>query len=78
MISIKNFHSSFIFVGGTSSSKSLTSSSSLSTQQLVPRFTSRGHTYRAVVGDTLILPCEVENLGKLKSLLIDLLESFDV
>ncbi|XP_063706931.1 protein amalgam [Culicoides brevitarsis] len=31
----------------------------------VPRFLSRGHTYRAVVADTLILPCEVENLGKL-------------
>ncbi len=29
-----------------------------------PRFLSRGHTYRAVVGDTLVLPCEVENLGK--------------
>lgn len=28
-----------------------------------PRFLSRGHTYRAVVGDTLVLPCEVENLG---------------
>ncbi|CAD7084484.1 unnamed protein product [Hermetia illucens] len=28
-----------------------------------PRFLSRGHTYRAVVGDTLALPCEVENLG---------------
>ncbi|XP_037028258.1 protein amalgam [Bradysia coprophila] len=30
-----------------------------------PRFLSRGHTYRAVVGDTLVLPCEVENLGGL-------------
>lgn len=29
-----------------------------------PRFLSRGHTYRAVVGETLTLPCEVENLGK--------------
>ncbi|KAH8251849.1 hypothetical protein KR038_009405 [Drosophila bunnanda] len=28
-----------------------------------PRFLSRGHTYRAVVGDTLVLPCQVENLG---------------
>ncbi|XP_017478456.1 PREDICTED: neural cell adhesion molecule 1 [Rhagoletis zephyria] len=28
-----------------------------------PRFLSRGHTYRAVVGDTLLLPCQVENLG---------------
>lgn len=29
----------------------------------LPRFLSRGHTYRAVVGDTLVLPCQVENLG---------------
>lgn len=29
------------------------------------RFLSRGHTYRVVVGETLVLPCEVENLGKL-------------
>ncbi|XP_050318083.1 hemicentin-2 [Bactrocera neohumeralis] len=28
-----------------------------------PHFLSRGHTYRAVVGDTLVLPCQVENLG---------------
>ncbi|XP_037819255.1 netrin receptor DCC [Lucilia sericata] len=35
--------------------------SSLSGPQ--PRFLSRGHTYRAVVGDTLVLPCQVENLG---------------
>ncbi|XP_063236622.1 lachesin isoform X2 [Bacillus rossius redtenbacheri] len=28
-----------------------------------PRFLSRGQTYRAVIGDTLVLPCEVENIG---------------
>uniref|UniRef100_A0A1B6E7S8 Ig-like domain-containing protein n=1 Tax=Clastoptera arizonana TaxID=38151 RepID=A0A1B6E7S8_9HEMI len=28
-----------------------------------PRFVSRGQTYRAVIGDTLVLPCEVEDLG---------------
>ncbi|XP_063236207.1 lachesin-like isoform X2 [Bacillus rossius redtenbacheri] len=28
-----------------------------------PRFSSRGQTFRAVIGDTLVLPCEVENLG---------------
>ncbi|XP_030569151.1 neurotrimin [Drosophila novamexicana] len=37
------------------------SSTSLTAAQ--PRFLSRGHTYRAVVGDTLVLPCQVENLG---------------
>ena len=29
-----------------------------------PRFISRGQTFRVVIGDTLVLPCEVENLGK--------------
>ncbi|XP_058119002.1 hemicentin-1 isoform X1 [Anopheles ziemanni] len=47
--------------GSSSSSKS----SSSPNNGLVPRFISRGHTYRAVVGDTLVLPCEVENLGTL-------------
>uniref|UniRef100_A0A8D8LHE8 Lachesin n=1 Tax=Cacopsylla melanoneura TaxID=428564 RepID=A0A8D8LHE8_9HEMI len=28
-----------------------------------PKFTSRGQTYRVVIGDTLVLPCEVENMG---------------
>ncbi|XP_058447791.1 neurotrimin-like [Malaya genurostris] len=48
-------------------SKSSGSSKGLSSSNngLVPRFISRGHTYRAVVGDTLVLPCEVENLGTL-------------
>lgn len=29
------------------------------------RFISQGHTYRAVVGETLTLPCEIENIGKI-------------
>lgn len=32
-----------------------------------PKFLSQGHTYRAVVGETLTLPCEVENLGKFRT-----------
>lgn len=28
-----------------------------------PKFISRGQTYRVVIGDTLVLPCEVEELG---------------
>lgn len=32
---------------------------------VAPHFLSRGQTYRSVVGDTLVLPCEVEDLGKL-------------
>lgn len=30
-----------------------------------PKFMSRGQTYRAVIGDTLVLPCEVQDLGML-------------
>ncbi|XP_077283152.1 limbic system-associated membrane protein-like [Arctopsyche grandis] len=30
-----------------------------------PKFLSRGQTYRAVIGDTLLLPCQVQNLGSL-------------
>lgn len=32
-----------------------------------PKFLSQGHTYRAVVGETLTLPCEVENLGEFRT-----------
>lgn len=28
-----------------------------------PQFMTKGHLYRAVVGDTIILPCKVKNLG---------------
>ncbi|XP_049534075.1 hemicentin-1-like [Anopheles darlingi] len=49
-------------IGGSSSSSK---GNSATNNGLVPRFISRGHTYRAVVGDTLVLPCEVENLGTL-------------
>lgn len=28
-----------------------------------PRFITKGQTYRVVIGDTVLLPCEVENLG---------------
>ncbi|XP_046675230.1 lachesin-like [Homalodisca vitripennis] len=30
----------------------------------IPRFLSRGQTYRVVISDTLVLPCEVEDLGE--------------
>ncbi|ETN68053.1 hypothetical protein AND_000116 [Anopheles darlingi] len=29
-----------------------------------PKFTSRSQSIRAVIGDTITLPCEVENLGE--------------
>uniref|UniRef100_A0A182QRB8 Uncharacterized protein n=1 Tax=Anopheles farauti TaxID=69004 RepID=A0A182QRB8_9DIPT len=49
-------------LGSSSSTSSSSKAGSSPNNGLVPRFTSRGHTYRAVVGDTLVLPCEVENL----------------
>lgn len=52
----------FLVISFSGDAKSLSAQST--SAGLVPRFLSRGHTYRAVVGDTLILPCEVENLGK--------------
>lgn len=30
---------------------------------MAPRFVSHSQTFRAVIGDTLVLPCEVEHLG---------------
>lgn len=30
-----------------------------------PKFISRGQSYRAVIGDTIILPCQVQDLGEL-------------
>ncbi|CAH1980374.1 unnamed protein product [Acanthoscelides obtectus] len=30
-----------------------------------PRFISRGSTFKVVTGDTVVLPCEIQNLGKL-------------
>ncbi|XP_063916510.1 MAM domain-containing glycosylphosphatidylinositol anchor protein 2-like [Zophobas morio] len=32
---------------------------------IVPRFVSRANTFRVVIGDTIVLPCEVQNLGSL-------------
>lgn len=28
-----------------------------------PKFVTRGHLYKAVIGDTIILPCKVKDLG---------------
>lgn len=36
----------------------------LGSPTVVPKFVSRGHLYKAVVGDTIELPCKVQNLGK--------------
>jgi hypothetical protein len=31
---------------------------------VAPKFITRGHLYKAVIGDTIILPCKVQNLGE--------------
>ncbi|CAO1426341.1 unnamed protein product [Diamesa serratosioi] len=35
----------------------------LETQTEVPKFITRGHLYKAVIGNTIILPCKVQDLG---------------
>lgn len=57
--SLKMFTSPLLFLS-ILGNKSLATTSSTSQ----PRFISQGHTYRAVVGESLLLPCEVENIGK--------------
>lgn len=32
----------------------------------VPKFLTRGHLYKAIVGDTIELPCKVHNLGNIQ------------
>jgi len=55
-------------LGNGQQSVAASSSSSLTAPQ--PRFLSRGNTYRSVVGDTLVLPCQVEHLGEWTILII--------
>ncbi|XP_026325473.1 igLON family member 5-like [Hyposmocoma kahamanoa] len=43
----------------------LTKAKNITNQNDGPRFLSRGHSFRTVVGDTLLLPCQVQNLGSL-------------
>lgn len=58
---ISNRGSNTRSLGNGQQSVAASSSSSLTAPQ--PRFLSRGNTYRSVVGDTLVLPCQVEHLG---------------
>ncbi|CAG9859474.1 unnamed protein product [Phyllotreta striolata] len=36
---------------------------SISSNHPVPRFISRGNTFKVVTGDTVVLPCEIQNLA---------------
>lgn len=42
----------------------LISTIDLDTSTVSPKFLSRGQLYKAIIGDTIILPCRVQNLGK--------------
>lgn len=33
-----------------------------------PKFITKGHLYKAVIGDTIILPCKVKDLGKTEAI----------
>lgn len=39
-----------------------------------PKFISRGQSYRAVIGDTIILPCATQDLGEKKNKLFSPLQ----
>lgn len=36
-----------------------------SSSAIQPKFLSRGQSYRAVIGDTIMLPCGTQDLGKI-------------
>lgn len=39
---------------------------------VAPKFVSRGHLYKAIIGDTIILPCKVQDLGNFTNILVNL------
>lgn len=59
------FKYDYVFSISGTNTRPMSTSQTSSMSGVQPHFLSRGHTYRAVVGDTLVLPCQVENLGKL-------------
>lgn len=43
-----------------------------------PKFISRGQSYRAVIGDTILLPCATQDLGEKRTLFIVIVSSLCV
>lgn len=44
-----------------------------SSSAIQPKFLSRGQSYRAVIGDTIMLPCGTQDLGKIDILLFNMI-----
>lgn len=53
----------FFFLGYGQNFDGLIPTTDFGSPTVVPKFVSRGHLYKAVVGDTIELPCKVQNLG---------------
>lgn len=53
----------------------LISTIDLETSTVSPKFLSRGQLYKAIIGDTIILPCRVQNLGK-NNLFLNILKKY--
>lgn len=53
-----------LFSGYGQNFEGLIPTTDFGTPTVVPKFVSRGHLYKAIVGDTIELPCKVQNLGK--------------
>ncbi|XP_037024266.1 limbic system-associated membrane protein isoform X1 [Bradysia coprophila] len=53
----------FINCGYGQNFEGLIPTTDFGTPTVVPKFVSRGHLYKAIVGDTIELPCKVQNLG---------------
>lgn len=59
-----HFHSQFLITGYCQNLEEFVSTAHNDSPTVVPKFVSRGHLYKAIVGDTIELPCKVQNLGK--------------
>ncbi|XP_030753076.1 limbic system-associated membrane protein-like [Sitophilus oryzae] len=52
-----------VFVDFFVSCSAILSGGSIYSNSPTPRFVSRGNTFKVVTGDTVVLPCEIQNLG---------------
>lgn len=70
LISLLNINKiSFFFGAGKSIDNSLTQNYQpleYENPSSHPKFISRGQSYRAVIGDTILLPCATQDLGEMK------------
>lgn len=59
---------SFINITGLCQSNNGGMHSSSDIPTPAPKFITKGHLYKAVIGDTIILPCKVKDLGETESI----------